>query len=193
MSKSLQDQLMGAGLIDKKKAKKLANSAKKEKFIKQKARQDTEAEKQAKLKQAQQEKKERDQELNRKLKEEADQKAIFSQVKQLVSHYRISDRQGDLEYNFNDGGKIKKLRLEKLVFEKVSRGLLCIVVIDGVYDLIPRPVADKISERMPELIVVDNSVDKAVSAESSSQSDSEDGLSDEDYYADFEIPDDLMW
>ena len=184
MSKSLQDQLLGAGLIDKKKAKQLTNSAKKEKHVKRKSGDDLTSDAQRNAKQAAQEKQQRDRELNAKRKAEADKKAIYSQVLQLVEHYKIKNRQGDIEFNFTDGAIIKKMRLEQLVFEKVSRGLLSVVLVEQRYELLPRPIAEKIRERMPELIVVDNY---------GKNQDEETRSDDDDYYAQFAIPDDLMW
>lgn len=183
MSKSLQDQLMGAGLIDKKKAKKIKNSSKKENHAQLKSRQVTTPEAKINAQKAIDEKREKDRKLNIEHRAEAEKKAVVAQVRQLIEHYQVKDRKGELEFNFSDGKHIKKMRLEKLVFEKVSIGMLSVVKYDERYELVPRPIAEKIRERMPEYVVVDN-YGKRTEAE---QAD------DDEYYAQFEIPDDLMW
>lgn len=185
MANSLQDQLLGAGLIDKKKAKKISNSAKKDKHDKRKARESLDSEAKIKIQQEAKAKQERDRELNLQRKAEADKKAIFAQVVQLINHYKIGNRSGDTEYNFSDGKTIKKIYLSKDLFEKTSCGTLSVVRLGDGYELVPRPVAEKIREREPDVVVVDN-YNKQASADSDSDSD-------DDYYADFEIPDDLMW
>lgn len=183
MSKSLQDQLLGAGLIDKKKAKKLTNTTKKEKHEKRRNNQSLETDVQASAKQALADKQEKDRLLNLEKQASVEKKAILAQVLQLINHYKILNRSGDVEFNFTDGKTIKKMRLEKSMFEKVSCGTLSVVGVNEVYELVPRPVAEKIRERMPEVVIVDN-----YGKGTQEQSDSDD-----DYYADFEIPDDLMW
>lgn len=179
MNKSLQDQLLGAGLIDKKKAKAMAKSARKE--AKQNRGKVDEVKDEA-LKKAQEEKKQRDRELNLKIKAEQEKKAIQAQIKQLVERHRIRDRKGDLEYNFKDGKTIKKLMLKKKLHEEVSYGSLSIVKVEQSYDLVPRVVAEKIREREASRVLVDN-----YQLKNNNEPD------ENDPYADYVIPDDLMW
>ncbi|WP_096087164.1 DUF2058 domain-containing protein [Agaribacterium haliotis] len=199
MAKSLQEQLMGAGLIDQKKAKKIKKDQSKQAHAKVKAGLNQESDAQRNAREAQKQKQQKDRELNAAKKAEAEQKAIFAQVKQLVNHYKIKDRKGELEFNFVDGSTVKKLLLNRDSFEKCSRGLISVVSLDGRYELVPRPIAEKIRERMPELIIVDNyrakeSAGTNVAATGTASPESDAGeISDEDYYAQFEIPDDLMW
>ena len=179
MSKSLQDQLLGAGLVDKKKAKAIAKTARKE--AKQN-RHKGDVPKDDAVKKAQEEKKQRDRELNLQIKAEQEKKAVLAQIKQLIERHRIRDRQGDLEYNFKDGKKIKKLMLKKALHDQVSYGSLSIVKSGEAYDLVPRIVADKIREREASQVLVDN-----YQLKDSSEPD------ENDPYADYVIPDDLMW
>ena len=65
--------------------------------------------------------------------------------------------------------------------DQLSRGELVIVNNDGLYHLVPRKVANKIRERDPKRIIAAHD-DKPP----------EPG-SDDEYYAKFEIPDDLDW
>lgn len=203
MTKSLQDQLMGAGLIDSKKAKKITNENRKQKKVQKKSRDDSLSEAQTAAKQAQREKIKRDQALNNKLNSDAQQKSITAQVIQLINHYKLERKRGDISYNFSDRAVIKKMLVSDEMSKEITRGRLCIARLSDSYELIPKPIADKIRERDPDSIVVYNEKPKlspssnATTADKASTaigSEAEPALeSDDDYYAQFEIPDDLTW
>ena len=83
MAKSLQEQLLGAGLVDKKKAKNIQ----KEKRVQRKQTpkgQAVQNEAEARIAQQKKEKAERDKALNQAKLEEQNRKAIKAQVKQLI-------------------------------------------------------------------------------------------------------------
>ncbi|PJE78537.1 hypothetical protein CI610_02530 [invertebrate metagenome] len=122
----------------------------------------------------------RDRELNRQREAANEEKAITAQVRQLIERNRISREAGDIGYNFAVGKKIKKIYVTEEIQNKLIIGQLAIVVFDEESVLIPRKVAEKIQERRPEVIALMN--DKK-----------EEQDSEEDWYADYEIPDDLMW
>ncbi len=185
MSKSLQDQLLGAGLIDKKKAKKITKESKKAKKEKIRSKDKSLSEEQETLIKAQQEKQEKDRELNKQRDLEVEKKAIAAQIIQLIQHYKIARRDGDIEYNFTDGNTIKKILVSSVVSDEIARGKLCIARLGESYEIIPKPIADKICERDDSAIVVANT--------KSSEQESEVTAEDDAYYAQFEIPDDLMW
>lgn len=184
MTKSLQDQLLGAGLINPKKAKQISKENRKANKEKIKNKDNTPGETQAAILEAQRQKLERDRELNLKLKQEADKKALAAQINQLVNHYRLKRDSGEQEYNFKDGTLIKKIRVTPQMSEEIVRGRLCVVRCGESYELIPKPVADKIRERDASCVVVYNS---------KSNDEASSPASDDDYYAQFEIPDDLVW
>ncbi len=185
MSKSLQEQLLGANLVDTKKAKKIAKENRKEKNAQRRSKEPTISEAQAAALATKQEKIARDSALNQQRNLAAEQKALQAQVAQMIKHYRVDKQGDDTEYNFTDGKTIKKIRLGKAISEEVIRGRLCIAKLDNQYEIIPRPVAEKIRERNTDAIVVFNPTP--------SQAKSTAVESDDDYYAQFEIPDDLDW
>lgn len=182
MSKSLRDQLMKAGLATKQQALKAKTSNKKKKKQAAKTGELTDQEKRRleleKEKAAQVEK---DRELNRKLEEERQAKAIEAQVRQLIDINAISRGRGEAEYKFVFANKIKKIYVTDEQLDKLTRGLLALAVAGEEFVLIPAPVASKIAERIPEAIVVQNDKSEEMSQE------------EEDWYADYQIPDDLMW
>ena len=186
MSKSLRDQLMKAGLATKQQAlkAKTSNKKKKKKAAKEGVLTDAELHRQTLIKK-QQEQAERDRELNRKIEDERQKKAIEAQVHQLIMNNTMTRDQGDVGFNFVFNNKVKKIYVSETMQQQLSRGLLAIAVQDDKFKIIPTPVAKKIAERIPEIIVLQNT----------NQPDEKDkkAESEEDWYTDYEIPDDLMW
>ena len=177
MSNSLHDQLLKAGLVDKKKVQ----ASKKQKHKQRTQGKGISEAEQAKLdaQKAREEKAARDRELNRQRKEEADRKAIAAQIRQLIELNRVKDRDGEAAYNFTDQRKIKRIYVTDTLVDQLSRGLLAIVSLDEQYELVPRVVAEKIRQRDESVIIQ--------LIEASVQED------EDDPYAEYQIPDDLMW
>ncbi len=116
----------------------------------------------------------------KKRDEEQLAKAIKAQVKQLIEMNRLTDHDGDIKYNFTDGTLVKALYVDSLAQTQLSKGLLSIARFEDTYALIPSAVANKIAERDQEAIIQNNTV-------------SDEALNEDDPYADFVVPDDLMW
>jgi uncharacterized protein YaiL (DUF2058 family) len=186
MSKSLQDQLLGAKLIDDKKAKKMSKDNRKAKNMQRRNKDGGMNETQAAALKNKQEKTARDTELNRVRNLEAEKKAIDAQVTQMIKHFRIVKQAGNVEYNFTDGKIIKKIGVTANISTELIRGRLCIARLNDAYEIIPRPVAEKIRERDADAIIVFNKTPSELKQTSSTSED-------DDYYAQFEIPDDLDW
>jgi uncharacterized protein YaiL (DUF2058 family) len=176
---SLKDQLLKAGLIDQKKAKK-ADVAKHQQ-LKQKQKNKIETVDEAKVAaaQAQAEKVERDRQLNQQLKAEAERKAAGAQIRQLIDMNRQRINAGDIAYSFTDGTLIKRIHVTALQQKQLSNGRLCIVKLDGQYELIPSLVAEKILQRDESTPILSNRPTETPD--------------EDDPYADFQVPDDLMW
>ncbi|CEO41240.1 DUF2058 domain-containing protein [Photobacterium kishitanii] len=169
---SLQEQMLKAGLIDKKKLKKAGKTTKKSRTQAKEAKAAVEENRISQL--------EKDKQLNRQRDEDAQQKAFLAQVKQLIEMNRLDRNSGDIGYNFTDGTTVKKIYVDKLMQAQLVNGRLAIArYLDG-YEVIPASVADKIALRDQESIVLNNVVDESI-------------IDDDDPYADFVIPDDLMW
>ena len=180
MGNSLFDQLKKSGLIDKKKA----TQARKEKHRRIKQKKGKQAKPLVESKrwaqQAQAEKVARDRELNQQRKQAAEQKAINAQIKQLIQINRIKDFEGKVGFNFVDGSQVQRLYVTETLQDQLTRGSLAIVKLEGSYDLVPAGVAEKIKLRDPSCVILCN---VAPSGESDS----------DDPYADYKVPDDLMW
>ncbi len=183
MGNSLGDQFLKMGLVDKKKLKSAKKQKHKQSVQTAKTGELSESQKQAK--QAQQQKTERDREINRQNQLQAEKKAIAAQIKQLIDMNKLSREGAEIKYNFThtqkDGvSKIKSLYVTSQMSEQLSKGLLAVVSLNDGYELIPRIVADKISLRDESSILVCNQID-------------EEDIQEDDPYADYQIPDDLMW
>lgn len=180
MANAFQDQLLKAGLVDGKKVKK----AKKDNYnqVKKQGKKSpvVEAESKQLAKKAMAEKVERDRELNRQKKEAADKKAVLAQIRQLISMNAQPKNDGELAYNFSDNGVVKKLYVSEQTQRMIVNGRLTIVKLDESYELVPTAVADKISQRDESYLILRNEQQEQIEDE-------------DDPYADYKIPDDLMW
>lgn len=185
MACSLQDQLLKAGLANKQQANKAKadkrKKAKKAKTVKKGEvyKDQDQVQREEAIAKAKAEKLEKDRQLNREREDELTRRSIDASCQQMISQNQISiPEDGDVEYNFVDGTKIKKLYVTGELQDQLAKGNLAITLMQERYTLIPAGVAEKISERRPELII---SLQQA------------EEIDPDDPYADFQIPDDLMW
>ncbi|WP_374363196.1 DUF2058 domain-containing protein [Pseudoduganella danionis] len=176
---SLQDQLLKAGLVNKTKVK-LANQDK-SKQQKEQRRSGVQSVDEAKLaaQEAQRQQAERARALNAERDAAAQQKAIHAQIVQMVQQNRQPAGKGDIAYNYTFQNKIERLYVSPEVQGHLIAGRLVIVVLNGVTELVPRVIADKIAERDAALVVRVKQSSNVVD--------------EDDPYAAYQIPDDLMW
>lgn len=176
---SLQEQLLKAGLVDKNKAKRLSHAKKKQKKVERQTGKSSADETRMAALAAQQKNVERTRELNAQRDAAANEKAIMAQIVQMVQQSRQPVGRGDIAYNFTHGTKIERLHVSAAVREQIIAGRLVIVRLGEATELIPSIVADKIAERDPSLVVRVSKI--------STKTD------EDDPYAEYKIPDDLMW
>ncbi|WOE32310.1 MULTISPECIES: DUF2058 domain-containing protein [unclassified Acinetobacter] len=174
---ALQAQLLKAGLVDNKKAKKLSKQAVHEK----RTGDSKEAELKAKIKQDQQEKYAKDLAIEQAKKSQLQEKELKAAIIQMIQQHKISDTDGDISYQFIDAGKIKKVYLNQQVYNALVAGSLVIAKDNESYAFLPKALAERINQKMSGFIIVNNT-------EQNSQTTDE-----EDPYAAYIIPDDLMW
>ncbi len=181
MGNSLLEQLKKSGLVDKNKAQALKHSQyKSQKQKAKKGARDAPGEAALLAQKAQAEKLERDRLLNQQKQEEAQRKAIAAQVRQLIETNRVQAREGDIAYNFADANVVKRLYVSQQIHQHLMSGRLAIAKLGAAYELVPMAVAEKIKQRDAQCII---QADHAVEPQ-------QDG---DDPYADYKIPDDLMW
>lgn len=181
MSKSLQDQLLKAGLVDEKKLKQAKRAQKKQAKQLPKG-QSAVNETREVARQALEERARADRERNLALQADAELRAVAAQIKQMIQAHRIERGRGDVPYQFVDGTKIKKLYASSQQQDQLARGQIAIARLGEGYELIPARIAAKIQERDESAILVLH--------DKSQQQDQDE---EDDPYADYPIPDDLMW
>lgn len=181
MANSLQDQLLKAGVINKQKASKVnAEKRKKAKQSRQTKTSDIDENKLA-VQQTHAVKAEKDRQLNQQRQQQLEQKAINAQIRQLIISNRQPQDDAETAYNFSDNNIVKKIYISETLRAQISNGQLAIVKLDDRYEVVPAIVARKISERSQDHVVVLNDPTNP------------DVVVENDAYADYQIPDDLMW
>jgi uncharacterized protein len=181
MGNSLLEQLKKTGLVDKNKAQQVKHGQYKNKKKKTKKGSAGHLD-EAKLlaQKAQTEKVERDRQINQQQQEDAERKAVAAQIIQLIETNRLEDSDGDIAYNFTDANVVKRIFVSEQVYKHLMSGRLSIAKLGKGYELVPMPVAEKIKQRDAQCIINnDHSV--------------EPDADDDDPYADYKIPDDLIW
>jgi len=176
---SLQDQLLKAGLVSKDKATKSKSAKRKQAKINRKHKIESVDEAKVEAERTMQDQAEKDRKLNQEKNAKAEEVAVIAQIKQLIQVNQQAFGKPQIAFNFSEDGKIKKLELSNEIHKHLTRGLLAIARFNGNYSLVPKRVAEKIQQRSDHFIVALNLEIETVD--------------EDDPYADYQIPDDLMW
>lgn len=175
---TLQEQMLKAGLVSTKKMAKVQRTAKKSRVQAREAREAVEENKKAQI--------ERDKQLSEQQKQATLSKEYKAQVKQLIEMNAITVAKGTIDFNFTDNNLIKKIAVDKTTQTHLINGRLAIARLaadssgESKYAIIPASVADKIAQRDADSIVLNSAL-------------SQEEQDEDDPYADFKVPDDLMW
>ena len=95
---------------------------------------------------------------------------------------KIDRSKGNQAYQFADKNKIKSIYVTEKLQDQLAYGVIALVKLGEGYELVPKQIAEKIMQRDVACVLVLNTSStngQAVEAD--------------DPYADFKIPDDLMW
>jgi len=176
---SLQDQLLKAGLVTKDKATKTKSAKRKQAKINRKHKIETIDEDKLAAEKLMAEQAEKARQLNQEKNARAEEVAILAQIKQLIEVNQQSLGKPQISFNFTDKDKIKKLEVSNQIHKHLTRGLLSIAQYNNHYFLVPKGVAEKIAQRSDEYIIPMNIEPEEID--------------EDDPYADYQIPDDLMW
>jgi uncharacterized protein YaiL (DUF2058 family) len=176
----LQAQLLKAGLVKTDQLRKAAQQ--KRDTARRGPAPDPAAEQ---LRQAQQQKAERDRTRNRQQQEQRERKALIAEVRQIIESNRIDRKGGEAAYQFVESGRIRKIYLHEAQRVQVVKGVLAVVRLGRNFELVLPAVADKIAERDPaSVLVLNRPGEEAPPAGAGAEADP---------YADYPVPDDLMW
>tara|TARA_B110000438_G_C15820606_1_gene654252 strand:- start:78 stop:629 length:552 start_codon:yes stop_codon:yes gene_type:complete len=181
---SLQDQLLKAGLTTKQKARQ-ANSDKRKSGKQKRSGVKIDASLQEQVKQdlelAKKEKLARDIALNNEKKLALVTKEQQLRILQILKHHQVTNVNGEAEYNYTFNSKIKKLFVDNVAHKALVNGRLALCGIDDTTYIVTAETAEKVSSLDPSVILVQNT--KSI----------EDVIAEDDPYAEFQIPDDMMW
>lgn len=182
--KSLQEQLLNKGLIDKDKARKVVKDKRKQSKAERKAAGKKSVAPDTTPTALSDRNVVRDRELNRIKQQQAEQKAVAAQIRQLIKTNSVDRGEGEVAFNFVYQKVIRKLEMQPAIHQQLTLGRLNIVALvehsNVRFELVPKAVANKIAERDPALVI------KTESREA-------DNVDTDDPYAEFVVPDDLMW
>ena len=179
---SLQDQFLKAGIVDKKRIKKVKQEKHKQAKKRLKMPKGTvqvDLNKQQ-VKEIQADRQANDKAMNKAKQQIADNKAVQAQIIQLVKAHSIDCRDGKISYQFTDVNIIQKIYVTELIQRQLSNGTLAIAKSETTYQIIPKVIAEKISQRDESIIILLNDNSRV-------------DVDEDDPYADYQIPDDLMW
>lgn len=180
MGNAFQDQLLKAGVVTKQQVKKAQSATNKKKKEQRSKKENVVDENKLKAQQAAKEKAEFDRELNKRKEAQAQQKAISAEIDQLISTNSIKrDEDCDIVYNFEHRKKVNRLYVNNEMKQDIIAGKLGIARIEGRYELIPKVIAEKIHQRNEKRVVLFEKEEQIID--------------ENDPYAEFQVPDDLVW
>lgn len=175
---SLQEQLLKAGLTSKNKAHKVKHDKRKQTIKQQKNKVEVLDEASLLANKAKAEQLEKDKLLNAELNKEAEKKQITGQINQLINLHKLAKNDDGVAFNFTDNNKIRSVYVSEALRESLVKGTAVIVKFVKTYEVVPAPIAGKIELRDKSRVIY--LADKIAASSN-------------DEYADFEVPDDLMW
>jgi len=179
MRNPLQEQLLKAGLVKKAKVAQVVREQAKQRQGKAPA---APAEEKIDAERLQAERAERDRALAAERNAQAHAKELRAQVRQIVETNKVK-REGELDYRFTDGDRIKSVLVNEALRAQLANGMLVIARHDQGYELLPRVAADKVLARDASMIVLDHGRSEAGAS----------GNEEDAYYSQFQVPDDLTW
>ncbi len=180
MSKSLKEQLLAAGLVKPKQVTEVKQQQRKQarQQPKSKAAPPTQAQQEAQKAAA--EKAARDKELNRQRQAERERRAIINQLEQIIEAQRLSTKDGETPFRFVVKSKIKKIYVTADQHAALVKGTLGVVRYKEAFAVVTRETAERIAERDARTVLV-------------LRDGTEPDIQEDPDYADYKVPDDLMW
>ena len=183
MSKSLKEQLLAAGLVKQKQVHQVDLEKRKQ------ARQQPAPPRakpapltpaQLEAQKAQAEKAARDRELNRQRQADRERRAVIVQLEQIIDGQRLPTKDGETPFRFVVKGKIKKIYVTAEQHAALVKGTLGVVRFREGLAVVTRETATRVAARDARTLLV-------------LRDGSEPDILEDPDYADYKVPDDLMW
>lgn len=179
MANSLQEQLLKAGLVTERQARDTRQTQRKDRKS-GKPRDDADQRAAAKRRQEQAE---RDRALNDKKEAERRERELRVQIRDMVLAASLNQDKADVPYNVLHGSKLRRIYVTPEQRDGLVAGTLAVATARGRHHVIPSAVAEKIVAIMPGYFVYNAAASAAGDGDASA----------DDPYADYKVPDDLMW
>jgi uncharacterized protein YaiL (DUF2058 family) len=178
---SLQDQLMKLGLTNAQKVKQAKTE--KSRKAKQKKKKGTVevSDVQVSINQQKAQQYQKDLLKNKATQCDLEARSDHGKLLQMIAQHSEKDYQGEIDHHFIYDGKIKRIAVNDKTQKNLVNGQLAICVLNGKFYLINKEASE-------QLIKIDETVLVALHEKVDVSQVSED-----DPYAEFSVPDDLIW
>ena len=179
---SLQEQLMNSGLINKQKAKQAQTEKRRQAKQKKKKGTVIASDIQVAIQEKSELQKQKDLAKNQQTQEELAIRAAHGKLIQMIAQHCEKNYQGELDYHFTYNNKIKRIAVTLEIQQGLIKGYFAICVLNEEFYLINKEAAEKL-----------RSIDESVLVALHDQTENKPQDDQDDFYAEFTIPDDLMW
>jgi uncharacterized protein YaiL (DUF2058 family) len=157
MGLSIQEQLLKAGMVDKKQVKKVQHEKRVENKNKQKSGESSEKSAQHRLQQQQAEQVRQNQKLNTERNLLAQKKADQSAARQMIQTNKMMLEEGDVSYHYvTADGQIKRISVQQEVADKLAEGKLGLAMYDSEPVLLAAEIVLKVLSRDTSAILAYN-------------------------------------
>ena len=183
MSKSLKEQLLAAGLVKQKQVHQVEKEKHKQARQQPKPKATAKAPltaAQLEAQKVQAEKAARDRELNRQRQADRERRAIIVQLEQIIDGAKLDTRNGETPFRFVVKGKIKKIYVTAEQHAALVKGTLGVVRFREGLAVVTREIGERIAARDARTLLV-------------LRDGTEPDIEEDPEYADYKVPDDLMW
>ncbi|MFQ3175801.1 MAG: hypothetical protein ACJAYB_000843 [Psychromonas sp.] len=178
---SLQEQLMKSGLINKQKAQQVQTDKRRKAKQKKKKGSVEVSDMQISLNDQKQQNKQQDLDKNKETQAELALRAAHGKLIQMIAQHCEKNYQGEIDYHFTYSNKVKRIAVDSKTQKGLIRGELAICVLNEAFYLINKEAAAILAEIDPSVLVALHDKQEPLAAP------------EDDPYADFAIPDDLIW
>ncbi|TEW52934.1 DUF2058 domain-containing protein [Psychromonas algicola] len=179
---SLQEQLMNSGLINKQKAKQAQTEKRRQAKQKKKKGTVIASDIQVAVQEKAELQKQKDLAKNQQTQEQLAIRAAHGKLIQMIAQHCEKDYQGELDYHFTYDNKVKRIAVTSTIQQGLIKGHFAICVLNDEFYLINKEAAEKL-----------RAIDESVLVALHDQTENKPEDDQDDPYAEFAVPDDLMW
>jgi uncharacterized protein YaiL (DUF2058 family) len=178
---SLQDQLLKSGLINKQKSKQAQTEKRRNAKQKKKKGAVQVSAVQIAINEQKEQQKQQDLDRNKETQAQLDVRSAHGKLIQMIAQHCEKNYQGEIDYHFTFANKVKRIAINENTQRGLINGSLAICVLNEEFYLINKEAAGKLTEIDASVLV---SLHEKVEISD---------IEEEDPYAEFAIPDDIMW